>query len=183
MGFLTRLLGVAVRPAQAETASIPDRFFLQLPDLRIEAQFLEVPPSEEYETYSIGYAMTGPRGGQYGLSDDASVASWRKAGLLLTRVAGVSFRSHALQRMEFLPSNEVALVPEPGNRNDRNAVGVWDLHQGMQLGYLPREVAALRSFSGHRGYVFRQYRDADTNAVLGLRLVLGPGLALDIPDA
>jgi hypothetical protein len=34
----------------------------------------------------------------------------------------------------------VQLIPEPGNKHDRNAIGVWAGKQ--QLGYLPREEAA-----------------------------------------
>jgi hypothetical protein len=84
--------------------------------------------------------------------------------------------------MSSVPPTEVALVPEPSNRYDPNAIAVWDAHQTMQLGYLPSEVAAELHFDGHRGYVFREYREVRSNRRQGLKLVIGPALVLDIPD-
>jgi hypothetical protein len=52
----------------------------------------------------------------------------------------------------------------------------------MQLGYLPSEVAAELHFDGHRGYVFREYREVRSTRRQGLKLVIGPALVLDIPD-
>lgn len=184
MSFLKKLFGGsdAARAAAEDSASIPHHFSLVVGGLRIPAEFLEVPPSRDYDTKSIGYVMNGPRGGQYGLFDDAALTEWTKAGLLLTNVAGVSFRPDALQRLEFLPSCEIALVPEPKNKHDPNAIGVWDANRRYHVGYLPRGIAPHGTLSEHTGYVFRQYRDKRTNAVLGLKLVLGPNLTLDIPD-
>src|SRR3954469_10286853 len=102
MSFLKSLFGGSdhVKAAAENSASIPDHFFVVVGGLRIAAEFLEGPPSGDYETKSLGYVMTGPRGGQYGLFDDAALAEWTKAGLLLTNVAGVSFRPDAMQRLE-----------------------------------------------------------------------------------
>jgi hypothetical protein len=36
----------------------------------------------------------------------------------------------------------VALVREPANQYDHNAVSVWDEAKTVQLGYLPRAIAA-----------------------------------------
>jgi len=184
MSFLKKLFGgFDPAPTAAEdSASIPQHFYLVVGGLRIPAEFLEVPPSADYDTKSIGYVMNGPRGGQYGLFDDAALTEWTKAGLLLTNVAGVSFRPDVLQRLEFLPSCEICLVPEPNNEHDRNAIAVWDAKRRYQVGYLPRDIAPHGALIAHKGYVFRQYRDKRTNAVLGLKLVLGPSLVLDIPD-
>lgn len=184
MSFLKKLFGGsdAAQAASEDSASIPQHFFLVVGGLRIRAEFFEVPPSREYDTKSIGYVMNGPRGGQYGLFDDAALTEWTKAGLLLTNVAGVSFRPDALQRLEYLPSCEIALVPEPNIEHDRNAIAVWDANRSYHVGYLPRGIAPHGALSAHTGYVFRQYRDKRTNAVLGLKLVLGPGLTLDTPN-
>ena len=183
MGFLKRLLGGVgpAAPTSDETVSIPHHFFLLLGDLRIAAEFYET--RERGEPFvSQGYVMTGPRGGQYGLFSDAVLIPWEKAGLVLSNVAGVTHHPKALQRMEFVPPTEVALVPEPNNEYDRNAIAVWDAHRTIQLGYLPREVAAELRFDGLRGYVFREYREVRSNRRQGLKLVIGPALALEIPD-
>jgi len=183
MGFLKRFLGGPAPAAQAadETVPIPHHFSLVLGELRIAAEFHETREPGD-PMYSQGYVMTGPRGGQYGLFSDAVLVPWERAGLVLANVAGVTHYSRALQALEFVPGREVTLVPEPDNKHDRNAVAVWDDRRTMQLGYVPREVAAGLRFNGHRGYVFREYREIRSNRRQGLKLVLGPGLALDIPD-
>lgn len=143
MNFLRRWLGGAASgdgPA-TDAAVIPHHFEMVLGSLRIPAEFLEVPPSRDYDTMSIGYVINGPRGGQHGLFDESLPSEWTKAGLLLTRVAGVSYRTDALQRLEFLPSSAVSLVPEPLNEHDRNAIGVWDAGRRYQVGYIPRDTA------------------------------------------
>ena len=42
----------------------------------------------------------------------------------------------------FDPGARLALVPEPENEHDANAVGVWNRERTLQAGYVPREVAA-----------------------------------------
>jgi hypothetical protein len=181
MGFLKRLLSSIAPSADEGTTQIPHHFFLVVGGLRIPAEFFETRNRGD-DFFSNGYVMTGPRGGQYGLFDDGVLVPWEKAGLILSNVAGVTHYGDALQRLEFLPSKEVTLEPQPDNRYDPNAVAVWDLGKKRQLGYLSRDLAATKSFAGHRAYVFRQYRDRRTEAVQGLKLVIGPALTLDIPD-
>ena len=40
-----------------------------------------------------------------------------------------------------IPGLPVALVPEPDNEHDPNAVGIWNEQRTLQAGYVPREVA------------------------------------------
>ena len=42
------------------------------------------------------------------------------------KVAGVSYRIDALQDDAFAAGRRLALVAEPGNQHDPNAIGVWD---------------------------------------------------------
>jgi hypothetical protein len=42
----------------------------------------------------------------------------------------------------FDPGNRLALVPEPDNEHDENAVGIWNEARTLQAGYVPREAAA-----------------------------------------
>jgi hypothetical protein len=53
----------------------------------------------------------------------------------------VSFRPDAVANAAFDPGARLALVAEPQNEFDRNAVGVWDADRTLQAGYVPREVA------------------------------------------
>ncbi len=58
-------------------------------------------------------------------------------GVLIFKVAGVTFRSAALQLSCFNPGNEVRLVKEPTNPVDVNAIAVCDYSQRRHLGYVP----------------------------------------------
>ncbi len=51
---------------------------------------------------------------------------WTRFGVLLTEAAGVTHRLQALQLPAFAPGSPVALVHEPENPYDKNAVAVWD---------------------------------------------------------
>ena len=57
------------------------------------------------------------------------------------KVAGVSYRLDALQDDAFAPGRRLALVPEPDNEHDPNAIGVWDDDRRLQAGYVPAELA------------------------------------------
>ena len=56
-------------------------------------------------------------------------------------VAGVSFRAEALEDASFGPGRRLALVPEPDNEHDPNAVAIWNAERTLQVGYVPRDVA------------------------------------------
>jgi len=56
-------------------------------------------------------------------------------------VAGVSYRQEALPDSSFDPGRRLALVREPENEHDPNAVAIWNEERTLQLGYVPREVA------------------------------------------
>ena len=51
-------------------------------------------------------------------------------GFYRVKVAGVSHRRDELQQAGFDPGSELALVPEPDNPHDPDAVGVWDAAAG-----------------------------------------------------
>jgi HIRAN domain len=56
-------------------------------------------------------------------------------------VAGVTFRPEALPDVSFEPGRRLALVPEPDNQHDPNAVAVWNEERTLQAGYVPAEIA------------------------------------------
>ena len=55
--------------------------------------------------------------------------------------AGVSYRPDALPDASFDPGRRLALVPEPENEHDPNAVAIWNDERTLQVGYVPRDVA------------------------------------------
>jgi hypothetical protein len=63
-------------------------------------------------------------------------------GAVVFHVTGARHRVNNIQGPAFEPGRPVALVPEPKNQYDRNAVAVWDADRRAQAGYVPRELAA-----------------------------------------
>jgi HIRAN domain len=68
---------------------------------------------------------------------------WEDERIRVVPVAGVSFRPEALDDASFEPGRPLALVPEPDNEHDPNAVGIWNEERTVQAGYVPREVAPV----------------------------------------
>jgi len=77
------------------------------------------------------------------LRDAATGAAvrWSDARIRVVPVAGVSFRADALDDPSFDPGRRLALVPEPENEHDPNAVAIWNDERTLQIGYVPREIA------------------------------------------
>ena len=84
------------------------------------------------------------RGAGYRLRDAATGerVEWEDPRLRVIAVAGVSFRADDVRDRSFDPGNRLALVPEPQNEHDPNAIAVWNAERTLQAGYVPREVAA-----------------------------------------
>jgi hypothetical protein len=66
---------------------------------------------------------------------------WSDPRLRVVPVAGVSYREDALPDASFDPGRRLALVREPENEYDPNAVAIWNETRTLQLGYVPRDVA------------------------------------------
>jgi hypothetical protein len=83
------------------------------------------------------------RGAGYHLRDAATGerVSWEDERVRVVPVAGVSFRPDTVADAAFDPGARLALVAEPQNEFDPNAVGVWNADRTLQAGYVPREVA------------------------------------------
>jgi hypothetical protein len=79
----------------------------------------------------------------YYLRDAATgdAVRWEDKRIRVVPVAGVSFRPEALDDPGFEPGRRLALVPEPANEHDPNAVAIWNEERTVQAGYVPREVA------------------------------------------
>jgi hypothetical protein len=80
----------------------------------------------------------------YHLRDAATGESvrWEDPRIRVVPVAGVSYRPEALPDASFDPGRALALVPEPDNEHDPNAVGIWNEERTLQAGYVPRETTA-----------------------------------------
>ncbi len=101
-----------------------------------------------------------------------------------SRIAGVSYHRVALQRENLIPGSRILLRPEPENKHDRHAIGVWDQTGTAQLGYIPRDLCSdvhalvpagsdLAEAVG--GFVISEFREgSDAGQRLGLRILVGP---------
>jgi hypothetical protein len=108
------------------------------------------------------------KGAGYHLRDAATGerVSWEDPRIRVLPVAGVSFRPDAVADASFDPGQRLALVPEPENEHDPNAVAVWNAERSLQAGYVPREVAAELDGSEQAVSLWR--------AGEGLRILLVP---------
>ncbi len=81
------------------------------------------------------------RGAGYHLRDAASGerVGWEDPRVRVIAVAGVSFRPEAVTDSSFDPGARLALVPEPDNEHDPNAIAIWNEERTLQAGYVPRD--------------------------------------------
>jgi hypothetical protein len=79
----------------------------------------------------------------YYLRDAATgeAVRWSDPRIRVVHAAGVSYRPEALPDASFDPGRRLALVREPDNEHDPNAVAIWNEERTLQVGYVPREVA------------------------------------------
>jgi HIRAN domain len=66
---------------------------------------------------------------------------WSDPRVRVVSVAGVTFRPGAVEDASFDPGRRLALVPEPDNEHDPNAVAIWNAERALQAGYVPRDIA------------------------------------------
>jgi HIRAN domain len=112
-------------------------------------------------------------GGGYFLRDAASgeALRWSDERVRVVKVAGTSYRADALQADAFAPGRTLALVREPENPHDPNAIGIWDADRRLQVGYVPAEVAP--DLDGDEQAVsLWEFREGDRR--VGLRVLLAP---------
>jgi hypothetical protein len=110
----------------------------------------------------------------YWLRDAATgdALRWDDERLRVVKLAGSSYRLDALQDDAFAPGCRLALVREPENEHDPNAVAVWEAERRLQGGYVPAEVAPeLRG--DEQAVSLWEFRDEDGRRV-GLRVLLAP---------
>jgi hypothetical protein len=88
------------------------------------------------------------------------------------KVAGVSYRLDALQDDAFAPGRPVALVPEPDNEHDPNAIGVWDKDRRLQVGYVPAEIARELEVDDWQAVTLWEFFEDGQRG--GLRVLLAP---------
>jgi hypothetical protein len=110
----------------------------------------------------------------YWLRDAATedAMKWDDPRVRVVKLAGVSYRAEALQDDGFAPGQRLALVREPENEHDPNAVAVWDAERTLQAGYVPAEVAPELE-GDEQAVSLWEFRGEDGQRI-GLRVLLAP---------
>ena len=113
----------------------------------------------------------------YWLRDAATgeAVRWNDERLLVVKVAGASYRLDALAHQAFAPGRRLALVPEPENEHDPNAIGIWDEERRLQAGYVPADETG-RVPADAQAVALWEFRE-DAGRRVGLRVLIAP------PDA
>ena len=113
------------------------------------------------------------RGG-YRLRDAATdeIVRHEDPRIRVVPVAGTSFRLDALQDDGFAPGRRLALVAEPENAHDPNAIGVWDADRRVQAGYVPADVARDLDPAAWQAVSLLEFSEGPGRG--GLRVLLAP---------
>ena len=97
---------------------------------------------------------------------------WDDPRVRVVKLAGSSYRAEALQDDAFAPGRRLALVPEPENEHDPNAIAVYDAERRVQAGYVPADVApSLRG--DEQALSLWEFRGDDGRRI-GLRVLVAP---------
>jgi len=83
----------------------------------------------------------GDRGYHLRDAETEAPVRWEDPRIRVVPVAGVSYRQGLLDDPSFDPGRRLALVREPDNPHDRNAVAICNEERTLQLGYVPAAVA------------------------------------------
>ena len=94
---------------------------------------------------------------------------WEDERIRVVPVAGVTFRPGNVDDATFDPGRRLALVREPENEHDPNAIAIWNEERTLQAGYVPAATAG--ELSGDEQAVSLWRVDG------GLRVLIAP------PDA
>ena len=110
----------------------------------------------------------------YWLRDAATgdAMRWDDPRVRVVKLAGASYRADALQDEAFAPGRRLALVREPENVHDPNAVAVWDAERRLHAGYVPADVAP--ELDGDEQAVSLWEFRGDEGHRIGLRVLLAP---------
>jgi HIRAN domain len=114
------------------------------------------------------------RGSGYELRDAATYEAVVEGDprIRIVNVAGVSYRLDAVQDDAFIPGRRLALVPEPDNEHDPNAIGVWDAERRVQAGYVPADAARELRAEEWQAIALRDFFEGERR--IALRVLLAP---------
>jgi hypothetical protein len=134
-------------------------------------------PPESFSSIDRLRIWLEPGESGYWLRDAANgdAMRWDDPRVRVVKLAGASYRLDALQDAAFAPGRRLALVREPDNEHDPNAVAVYDAERRVHGGYVPAEVApSLRG--DEQAVSLWEFRGEDGSRI-GLRVLIAPAEA------
>jgi len=107
-------------------------------------------------------------------------------GLYAFDVAGTAYRKEPLQDSAFSPGKRLAILPDPTNPIDPEALAVWDSTHKLHVGYVPKDCSSKmkRRMIGEEGFTYiSMWEDKEGKVRVGLRvLVIAPNVKIKLPN-
>jgi hypothetical protein len=170
--------------------------------VRVEAQERYWYPDDGGQVWVAGYQLLDDDGRFMGRE------AARRRGLIVTGVAGAgAHHAEPLQSEDAAPGRPLALVRDPGNEHDANAIAVETVPgaggdspaaggdsgrmggdppaPGVRLGFIPRELAAelaprLDAGEPFSALVLREQRPSPRDPRTGLTMLIAQGATLEL---
>jgi hypothetical protein len=143
-------------------------------------------PDEGGQVWLAGYSVVDPESGRF-LARDAPELAAR--GLRIAGVAGAGqHHADALLSDAVRPGQPLLLRRDPDNEHDPNAIQVHPADGGIQVGWVPRELAAelapeLDAGRPWAAVVLREQRRSPRDPRHGLTMLLAPAESLELRGA
>jgi hypothetical protein len=143
-------------------------------------------PDDGGEVWVAGYQLVDPGSGRY-LARDAPELAAR--GLHVVGVAGAAaHHAEALASDAAAPGKPLELRRDPENPHDPHAIAVHPAGGGEQVGWVPRELAAVLAPELDAGrpwsaIVLREQRRSPRDPRHGLTMLLAPAEQLELRPA
>lgn len=159
---------------------------MRVADVAVESEERYWYPDDGAVIWVAGYALVDPASGRY-LARDAPELAAR--GLVIAGVAGAAaFHDDVLQAEAASPGRALVLRRDPGNAHDANAIAVDVPGDGGQLGWVPREVAAMVAASLDAGepwsaVVLRERRRSPRDPRTGVTMLLARSESIALREA
>lgn len=157
---------------------------MRVADVDVEFEERYWYPDDGAVIWVAGYSVVDPDSGRY-LARDAPELAAR--GLVVAGVAGAAaFHDAVLQSAAVSPGAPLALRRDPANEHDANAIAV-DVPGGVQLGWVPREVAASLADALDAGepwsaVILRERRASPRDPRSGVTMLLARAGAIELRE-
>jgi len=107
-------------------------------------------------------------------------------GLYAFDVAGTSYRKEALQDSAFSVGKRLAILPDPTNPVDPQALAVWDSAHKLHIGFVPKDCSSAmkKRMIKEEGYTYLSiWENREGKTRVGLRvLVIRPDVKIKLPN-